>query len=58
LAQLPVGLREVLVLGRLHDLPTAEVAAVVGCSEGAARVRLHRAMTELRKILLQLEAVR
>jgi RNA polymerase sigma-70 factor (ECF subfamily) len=58
LTRLPVQLREVLVLSRLHDLPTAEVAAIVGCSEGAARVRLHRAMTELRKILLQLEAVR
>jgi RNA polymerase sigma factor (sigma-70 family) len=58
LARLPVVLREVLVLARLHDLPMAEVAAVVGCSEGAARVRLHRAMSELRRILLQLEAVR
>jgi RNA polymerase sigma-70 factor (ECF subfamily) len=30
------------------DLPIAEVARVLGCSEGAARVRIHRALAALR----------
>jgi RNA polymerase sigma-70 factor, ECF subfamily len=30
------------------DLPIAEVAHVLGCSEGAARVRIHRALAALR----------
>jgi RNA polymerase sigma factor (sigma-70 family) len=30
------------------DLPLAEVARVLGCSEGAARVRIHRALAALR----------
>jgi RNA polymerase sigma-70 factor (ECF subfamily) len=30
------------------DLPIAEVARVMGCSEGAARVRIHRALVALR----------
>jgi len=30
------------------DLPIGEVARVLGCSEGAARVRIHRALNALR----------
>jgi RNA polymerase sigma-70 factor (ECF subfamily) len=30
------------------DLPIAEVARVLGCSEGAARLRIHRALAALR----------
>ena len=47
--------REVVVLSRMHDLPYADIAAVLGCSVGAARVRLHRAIGRLREICSELE---
>jgi len=42
--------RHLLVLSLYYhlDLPIDEVARVLGCSEGAARVRIHRALTALR----------
>ncbi|HUQ82381.1 MAG TPA: RNA polymerase sigma factor [Gemmatimonadaceae bacterium] len=40
--------REVLVLCRFHELPFAEVGEILGCTAGAARVRAHRALTDLR----------
>lgn len=45
------ALREVLILSRYHGLAFAEIAAIVDCSEGVARVRLFRAVERLRKIL-------
>ena len=33
------------------DLPIEDVARVLGCSPGAARVRIHRAVTALRPVL-------
>lgn len=47
--------REVIVLSRMHDLPYATVAEVLGCSPGAARVRLHRAIGRLRDICIEME---
>lgn len=47
--------REVLVLARFHDLPHAELAVALGCTAAAARVRLHRAMHELREQVIALE---
>jgi len=49
LQTLPPDQRELLVLCRYHDLPFAEVAAILGCTPGAARVRAHRALVALRK---------
>jgi RNA polymerase sigma-70 factor (ECF subfamily) len=40
--------REVLLLSRLQELSFAEVASVLECSVGAARVRAHRALKSLR----------
>src|SRR5215211_1710661 len=40
--------REVLVLCRFHDLPFSEIATILGCTPGAARVRAHRALAALR----------
>jgi len=56
LRQLPETLREALVLSRYHDLPYAELATVLGCSPGAARVRVHRALNELKQRVQELEA--
>jgi RNA polymerase sigma-70 factor (ECF subfamily) len=38
------------------DLPIAEVARVLGCSEGAARLRIHRALAALRPAMKLEEA--
>jgi RNA polymerase sigma-70 factor (ECF subfamily) len=48
---LPEGQREVIVLHKLEDLPLARVAEVLGITEGAAKVRAHRAYAALRKVL-------
>jgi RNA polymerase sigma-70 factor (ECF subfamily) len=56
LQRLSPTLREALVLSRWHDLPYREIAQALQCTESAARVRVHRALTELRTIVRQLEA--
>ena len=45
---LPPAAREVLALRHLERLSTAETAAVLGCSEGAVKIRLLRALQRLR----------
>jgi RNA polymerase sigma factor (sigma-70 family) len=47
--------REVLLLSRLQELSFAEVANILECSVGAARVRAHRALRTLRDHYLQLQ---
>jgi RNA polymerase sigma-70 factor, ECF subfamily len=44
--------REVLVLYFLEDFPLAEIAMVVGCSEGTIKSRLHYAKRAMKEILL------
>lgn len=44
---LPVGLREVLVLRDIYDLPHRAIAEHLGITEAAAKVRLHRARRRL-----------
>lgn len=44
--------REALVLRRLRGLSYAEIAEICDTTEGAARVRVHRALDELRRILV------
>lgn len=48
---LPATRREVLVLRRFHGLSYAEIGDLCGISEGAARVRAHRAIRQLRREL-------
>jgi RNA polymerase sigma-70 factor (ECF subfamily) len=47
--------REVLLLSRLQELSFAEVAGILECSAGAARVRAHRALRTLRDHYFQLQ---
>jgi RNA polymerase sigma factor (sigma-70 family) len=49
LAALPFAHREVLLLRGTEGLPHRAVAEALGCSEGAARVRLSRALVALRE---------
>lgn len=51
LAQLPVSQREVVELHWLEERPFAEVAEIVGSTEGAVRVRAHRAYKRLKELL-------
>ena len=48
---LPPGLRAVVVLRDIYDLPHEAIAAELGISEAAAKVRLHRARKKLRERL-------
>ena|ERR1039457_2214157 len=43
--------REVLVLHFLEDLSLAEIASVVGCSEGTVKSRIHYAKRAMKEIL-------
>ena len=51
LAELPPKLRAVVVLRDVYDLPHEDIAAELGISESAAKVRLHRARRKLRERL-------
>jgi len=55
LDRLPADRREIIALARWHDLPSDRIAEILGCSPGAVRVRLHRAMRELSEIIRTLE---
>jgi RNA polymerase sigma-70 factor (ECF subfamily) len=47
--------REVLLLSRFQELSFAEIATILECSVGAAKVRAHRALRELRDAYFQLQ---
>jgi RNA polymerase sigma factor (sigma-70 family) len=55
LMQLPEEKREILVLSRFQELKYDEIARLVGCEVGAVKVRVHRALQELRDTFRQLE---
>jgi len=55
LMQLPPEKREVLVLSRFQDLDYREISHLLGCEVGAVKVRIFRALRELREILHQLQ---
>ena len=40
--------REVLVLSKFKEMKFSEIGAVLGCSEGAAKVKAHRALNDLK----------
>ncbi len=54
LRDLPPRLRAVIVLRDIYDLPHEAIAAELGISESAAKVRLHRARRKLRERLFPL----
>lgn len=49
--QLPGAQRAATVLFYLEDRPVVEIATILGCSEGTARVHLHRARRRLATLL-------
>jgi len=55
LMQLPPEKREVLVLSRFQNLDHREISDLLGCEVGTVKVRIFRALRELREILRQFE---
>lgn len=55
LKQLSVPKRELLILSKFRELKYKEVGEIIGCSEGAARTKVHRALNDLKAIFLTLE---
>lgn len=51
LAELPEDAREVVVLRDVQGLSTRETAELLGVTEGAVKVRLHRAHARLRELV-------
>lgn len=47
--ELPVKMREVIVLRYYHDMSDSEIAGVVGCPEGTIKSRFYRASEIMRK---------
>ncbi|WP_337044416.1 RNA polymerase sigma factor [Emticicia sp. 17c] len=47
--------KEVLIMSRYQDLKYDEIATILNTSEGAIKVRVHRAMNELKKHFLKIE---
>jgi RNA polymerase sigma-70 factor (ECF subfamily) len=54
LAKLPIEKKELLILSRYQDLRYDAIAELLGCSVEAVKVRVHRAMNDLRTIFFQL----
>ncbi len=47
--------REILLLSRFQELSFSEIASILECSIGAAKVRAHRALRQLRDIYFQMQ---
>ena len=47
--------REILVLSRFQELKGAEIAGILNISVGAVKVRIHRAISQLKTLYLELE---
>ncbi|HEX4750243.1 MAG TPA: sigma-70 family RNA polymerase sigma factor [Bryobacteraceae bacterium] len=54
LEQLPEDKREVLVLSRFHDLRYEEIAHILKCEVGTVKVRVYRALKQLRERFCEL----
>lgn len=54
LFKLPPEKREVLVLSRYQDMKYEQIGELLNCEVGAVKVRVHRALKELREIFLKM----
>jgi RNA polymerase sigma-70 factor (ECF subfamily) len=54
LSKLPEDRRELLVLSRFQNLRYEEIGELLGCQAGAVKVRIFRALGELRQIYFEL----
>jgi RNA polymerase sigma-70 factor (ECF subfamily) len=58
LLMLPEEKREVLVLSRFQELKYEEIAGLLDCEVGTVKVRIHRALRELRAIFEKLSSTK
>ena len=56
LLKLPPEKREILILSRYQDLRYEQIASLLGCEVGTIKVRVYRAIKELRDIFLKLSS--
>jgi len=57
LMHLPEEKREVLVLSRFQELKYEEIAGLLGCEVNTVKVKVHRALRELRQTFQRLERI-
>ncbi len=57
LDKLPLDKRELLMLSRFQNLKYEQIAELLGCTVGAVKVRVHRAVKQLRDIYLNMAEV-
>ncbi|MGH9814971.1 MAG: RNA polymerase sigma factor [Candidatus Acidiferrales bacterium] len=55
LMQIPEEKREILILSRLQELKYDEIAELLGCEVGTVKVRVHRALQDLKQAFHQLQ---
>jgi len=53
--RLPEEKREILLLSKFQDKKYKEIGEILGCSEGAVKVKVFRALQELKEVYQQLE---
>jgi RNA polymerase sigma factor (sigma-70 family) len=58
LAKLDYEDREILILGKIQCLKYKDIAEILNLTEGAVRVRIHRAFKELKSVCLKIENCR
>jgi RNA polymerase sigma-70 factor (ECF subfamily) len=56
LSRLPAEKREILILRRYREMKYEEIAELLGCELGTVKVRIYRAMKELRDMFFQLSS--
>ena len=55
LDKLPEEKREIILLSKYHDKKYREIGEILGCSEGAVKVKVFRALQELKEVYKKLE---
>ena len=53
--KLPGDKREIILLSKYHDKKYREIGEILGCTEGAVKVKVFRAMQELKDLYRKLE---
>ena len=53
--KLPEDKREIILLSKFHDKKYKEIGEILGCTEGAVKVKVFRALQELKEVYKNLE---